>query len=93
MAATKSNRKSPAPDWRTPGIPDELSETDQLAHAIVTERRDVLPSVERIMSADLDPDARTRALTLFSNALQTPGDIYRDPRLAIEHCASDSPGA
>jgi len=57
--------KRPATDWKSPGSPHELGTAEQLAHAIVTERADLLPSVERIMTAPLDGDGRVRALGLF----------------------------
>ena len=81
--------KRPATDWKSPGSPHELGTAEQLAHAIVTERADLLPSVERIMTAPLDGDGRVRALGLFRDSLTTPGDRYRDPRVAIEQCMTD----
>ena len=81
--------KRPATDWKSPGSPHELGTAEQLAHAIVTERADLLPSVERIMTAPLDGDGRVRALGLFRDSLTTPGDRHRDPRVAIEQCLTD----
>jgi hypothetical protein len=52
----------------------------------MSERSDVLPSVERIMTAPLDSDRRLRALELFRAALGDPSDACRDPRVAIERC-------
>ena len=86
----KTNSKKIAENWRTPGSAVELGPADQLAHGIVTERPDLMPSVERIMSAELDADGRLRALTLFQTALHTPGDVHRDPRVAIAQCQSDA---
>lgn len=80
--------KKPAADWASPGSPDELNEVEFMAHGILADRSDLLPSVARIMNADLDADARLRALTLFRDALSTPGDVHRDPRVAIERCTS-----
>ena len=68
--------KRPATDWKSPGSPHELGTAEQLAHAIVTERADLLPSVERIMTAPLDGDGRVRALGLFRDSLTTPGDRH-----------------
>ena len=81
--------KRPATDWKSPGSPHELGTAEQLAHAIVTERADLLPSVERIMTAPLDGDGRVRALGLFRDSLTTPGDRQRDPRVANEQCLTD----
>ena len=77
------------PSWKSPGSPHELGTAEQLAHAIVTERADLLPSVERIMTAPLDGERRVRALGLFRDSLTTPGDRHRDPRVAIEQCMTD----
>lgn len=91
MAATnsKAKQKRPAEDWRSPGSPHELDAVDQVAHTIVQERPDLLPSVERIMEAPLAGDGRLRALTLFQESLHTPGDPNRDPRVAIARCLDD----
>jgi hypothetical protein len=62
---------------------DELSPANRAAYEIVSGRRDLLPSVERIMNADLDPDATVRALSLFRDSLTNLNDPHRDPRVAI----------
>ena len=49
-----------------------------------TERSDLMPSVERIMNASLEADERLGAMILFRDSLHTPGDVNRDPRVAIE---------
>ena len=82
----KPATKKVAPNWKTPGSPHELEPLDQLAHSIVTDRPDLMPSVERIMVAALDGDGRLRALTMFRDSLTTPGDANRDPRVAIARC-------
>ena len=46
-------------------------------------RKDLSPSVARIMDAELEDAARLRAIELFRDALQTTGDPNRDPRVAI----------
>jgi hypothetical protein len=76
--------KRPAADWKSPGSADELGEAEQVAHAIITERSDLMPSVERIMNSTLESDERVGALKLFRDSLHTPGDANRDPRVAIE---------
>jgi hypothetical protein len=83
-----SKRRPPpaAPNWKSKGSAAELGETEQIAHAIVTDRPDLMPSVDRIMSSSLDAEGRQRALELFRTALDTPGDKHRDPRVAIEQC-------
>jgi hypothetical protein len=69
--------------WDATVDADALSEQQRLAHEIVIRRRDLTPSVERIMDTDLDDSVRSRALAAFSAALSSPGDPNRDPRIAI----------
>lgn len=85
-----ASSKRPAASWKMPGSPDELPPVEQLAHGIVGERPDLLPSVERIMVAALDGGGRLRALEMFRDALHTPGDPNRDPRVAIARCQADA---
>ena len=87
MATNKKATKI-ADDWRSAGSPAGLGEAEQAAHAIVTKRPDLMPSVERIMVAELTPEGRVQALALFDVALVTPGDPNRDPRVAIANSAS-----
>jgi hypothetical protein len=94
MNPTKKAKTKPAAEnWRSPGSPDDLSPVERMAHAIITERSDLFPSVERIMTAPLNPDGRLQALTLFRESLHNPGDTNRDPRVAISRClpTSDAP--
>ena len=65
--------------------PDEL-----LAHELVVRRRDLTPSVERIMNMGATQTARCRALAAFSDALITPGDPNRDPRVAIAFATAET---
>ena len=63
---------------------DELSDIEQVAHTIVTERRDLEPSVARIMDSEtLDDDQRTVALNSFHASLSDPDDENRNPLVAI----------
>lgn len=82
MIRKRPAKVAPNP-YLTTASPDDLGPANRIAYDIVHERRDVLPSVERIMNAGLDPDATLRAMTLFQNALATTGDPHRDPRVAI----------
>lgn len=84
----KRTSKVAAADWKSKGSAAELGETEQIAHTIVTERPDLMPSVALIMDAALDADGRRRALELFQTALRTPGDKHRDPRVAIAECTT-----
>jgi hypothetical protein len=85
-----STRGSSNPYLKSPGA-DDLSPANQIARDIIAERRDLLPSVERIMNAGLDEDATVGALSLFRASLGTTGDANRDPRVAIA-ASSTSPG-
>ena len=84
-ASKSSNRKQTlVSPWCDATVDvDALSEQQRLAHEIVIRRRDLTPSVERIMDTDLDDSVRSRALAAFSAALSSPGDPNRDPRIAI----------
>jgi hypothetical protein len=79
----KRDKKQPVNPYLTAESPDDLGDADRVAYDIVAGRRDLLPSVERIMSAELDQDARVRAITLFQASLEQPGDPNRDPRVSI----------
>lgn len=77
-AAKKKNQSTLWYDGETPF--EDLRETEQIAHTF----RDLTPSVERIMSADLTEPQRHRALSLFEAPLGETGYPHRDPRQAIE---------
>ena len=79
----KRAAKAPPNPYLTTASPDDLGPANRIAYDIVHDRRDVLPSVERIMNAGLDEDATLQAMTLFRDALATIGDPNRDPRVAI----------
>ena len=82
MATRRTTKASPNP-YLTTESPDDLGPASRIAYDIVHDRRDVLPSVERIMNAGLDEEGTLRAMTLFRDALATTGDPHRDPRVAI----------
>jgi hypothetical protein len=81
--AAKRTKKQPANPYLNAESPDDLEPANRLAYEIVAERRDLMPSVERIMTAEIDEDARVRAITLFRDSLDQPGDVNRDPRVSI----------
>ncbi len=66
---------------------DDLAPRERLAHEIVSAHGDLLPSVERIMDAELDEDQSLAALTAFHESIGTAGDPNRDPRVAIANAA------
>jgi hypothetical protein len=90
MAVRKRSTKAPRNPYLTSATPDDLGPANRIAYDIVAERRDLLPSVERIMNAGLDEDGTVGVLTLFRCSLTTTGDPNRDPRVAI---ASYSPAS
>jgi hypothetical protein len=83
MAVRKRSTKAPNNPYLTAATPDDLGPADRIAYDIVAERRDLLPSVERIMNAGLDADGTVGVLTLFRCSLTAAGDPNRDPRVAI----------
>ena len=83
MVVRKRSTKAPHNPYLTAATPDELGPANRIAYDIIAERRDLLPSVERIMNADLDEDGKVGALTLFQVSLTVAGDPNRDPRVAI----------
>jgi hypothetical protein len=87
MVVRKRSTKAPRNPYLTSESPDDLGPANRIAYDIVAERRDLLPSVERIMNADLDEDGKRDALTLFRSSLNAAGDPNRDPRVAIAACS------
>lgn len=67
---------------------DDLAPRERLAHEIVSTYRDLLPSVVRIMDAELDEQQAVDALTAFRDSIDTAGDPNRDPRVAIANASS-----
>ena len=87
----KPSRQSAATNpYRNSANPDDLGPANRLAYDIVAERRDLLPSVERIMNAGLAEQDTVRAMTRFRDAIGTVGDPNRDPRVAIAGCRPKS---
>lgn len=62
---------------------EDLAPRERLAHEIVSAYGDLLPSVARIMDAELDDEQRLVALTAFRDSINIAGDPNRDPRVAI----------
>jgi hypothetical protein len=82
--ARETKQKRSKSDWYDGTTPfEELAPNQQLAHQLVTDRSDLTPSVERIMTAEIDEDQRLAALTSFHNSLSAIDDPNRDPRVAI----------
>jgi hypothetical protein len=84
-----ATKKQPASRWHDGTTPvEDLPETEQIAHEVVIARRDLAPSVERIMDAELSDDQRNMAMTMFRDSLTQDGDPNRDPRVAIATAAN-----
>ena len=92
--AVRKNAAKPVegatPRWLSPGSDGILGPAEQIAHDILAERRDLLPSVERIMTAGLATDDTLKAIGLFRDALASPDDVRRDPRVAIAEAAGET---
>ena len=84
MAASKKKQLR-STRWYDGDTPfDELDASEQIAHHIVEAFRDLAPSVERIMAADLTAPQRQHAIGLFQASLDDLDDPNRDPRHAID---------
>ena len=84
-----ATKKQPASRWHDGTTPvEDLPETEQIAHDVVINRRELAPSVERIMDAELSDDQRNLAMTMFRDSLTQDGDPNRDPRVAITAAAN-----
>lgn len=74
---------------------EDLTEAERVGRVILTDRNDLAPSVQRILTAvDLDGDQRHRAILLFQASLDGGGDPNRNPAVAIENgrAAAPAPG-
>lgn len=86
-----ATKKKPATRWHDGTTPiEELAANERIAHEVVSQYRDLAPSVERIMAADLTDDQRNDALTTFRDSLTRIGDPNRDPRTAIANASNAS---
>ncbi|CAB4879323.1 unannotated protein [freshwater metagenome] len=74
-------------------LPEDHTPAQAIAHAIITLHLDLAPSVNRIMDAEIEEEARLVAITLFHNSLDVPGDPYRFPLAAIEAGRQMAPGS
>ena len=77
MVVRKRSTKAPHNPYLTAATPDDLGPANRIAYDIIAERRDLLPSVERIMNAGLDADGTVGVLTLFRCSLTAAGDPNR----------------
>ena len=91
MMKKKPPKVTPNP-YSPTASPDDLNRTDRIAFDIIAGRPDLLPSIERIMTAGLDTDAAYRAISLFRDSLESGSDPNRDPRVAIVNSTSPPSG-
>lgn len=82
-ASKRPAKRPPNPYLDEGGDVEALSPANRLAYDIVSDRRDVLPSVEHIMNAGLTETETAEALTLFHAALGSVTDPNRNPRTAV----------
>ncbi len=88
--SSNQKRKTSTPWCDATADVDSLEPNERLAHELVVLRRDLTPSVERIMNHEMSEAARGRALSVFAESLNNPGDPNRDPRVAIENATSET---
>ncbi|CAB4596703.1 MAG: hypothetical protein F2534_20910 [Actinobacteria bacterium] len=74
-------------------LPADARAVDVLAFEILALRRDLLPSVERIMNTSGEVETAERALVLFRDSLSIAGDPNRDPRVAIANAQATTGAA
>ena len=86
----KRAEKPAAKSWESTGSPDELGPAERVAYDILATRRDLFPSIERIMNAGLTEDGTLKAIGLFRDSLGNIGDVHRDPRVAIARSMTPS---
>ena len=72
-------------------LPEGAREVDRLAFEILAGRRDLQPSVERIMNTSGADDTAERALALFRDSLVAAGDPNPDPPVAIANATKATP--
>ena len=81
MVVRKRSTKAPRNPYLTAATPDELGPANRIAYDIIAERRDLLPSVERIMNAGLDADGTVWVLRLFRSSLTAAAEPLRSAPL------------
>jgi hypothetical protein len=75
-------------------VPENRTESEIVADAIVARYSDLAPSVSRIMQAGLSETGRLHAITAFQRSLGVPDDPMRNPLNAIAagQMVSSEPG-
>ena len=65
-------------------LPENRTESEILADALLARYNDLAPSLNRIMGSGLGAAGRLHAITAFQDSLGVVGDPMRDPANAIE---------
>lgn len=90
MSTKKPARQDIIRPYLSHPFPADASDLHRAAHTILTQRSDVLPSIERILHAGLSDDVAIRALGLFHDSLGSNGDPNRDPRVAVANASAEA---
>ena len=64
-------------------LPENRTESEIVADALLARYNDLAPSLNRIMSSGLGEAGRLHAITAFQDSLGVTGDPMRDPANAI----------
>jgi hypothetical protein len=89
-AAKRASSKKAAP------LPENRTQSEIVADALLARYNDLAPSLNRIMTAGLGEPGRLHAITAFQDSLGVTGDPMRDPANAIaagrlhDHPVADS---
>ncbi|MPY96037.1 MAG: hypothetical protein GEV08_24155 [Acidimicrobiia bacterium] len=86
MAATSKPRTTRARTTKKAAVvaPENRTPSEVVADEILGAFRDLSPSVQRIMEADVSEAGRLHAIGLFRESLGVDGDPNRNPAVAIE---------
>jgi hypothetical protein len=76
-AAKRASSKKAAP------LPENRTQSEVVADALLARYNDLAPSLNRIMTAGLGEAGRLHAITAFQDSLGVTGDPMRDPANAI----------
>jgi hypothetical protein len=76
-AAKRASSKKAAP------LPENRTQSEIVADALLARYNDLAPSLNRIMTAGLGEPGRLHAITAFQDSLGVTGDPMRDPANAI----------
>jgi len=75
--------KRAASKKRVPPLPENRTESEIVADALLARYNDLAPSLNRIMGSGLGEPGRLHAITAFQDSLGVAGDPMRDPANAV----------